>query len=337
MGTLKSTHPDYYPVQVLNEVLSGSFTSRLFSSVRTAKGLAYSVGGGVGSNYTRVAPFSMSTSTKTATTAETIETLIAEAKRIIAEPPTAEEIDRAKQSILNSFIFNSATTEQVLGQQVTYEYYGVPTDWLERYRAGIEKVTPADTARVAKQYIKPDQLRDSRRRSHRGPRQAAEHVRRGEDARHLHSGAAVGQPWRLLRSATPGAEDAGRALVEQGRRRHGRRGGGRWRQGVSRGVDRGVPRRRRARSNCSRRLLVAPPDRVRQEMVTPMGAMTMTIAGATRHGAGRPAGVAAVARGAARPDAEADPAVADFPAAASRPGRASRRSRPARARSARRR
>ena len=89
MGTLKSTHPDYYPVQVLNEVLSGSFTSRLFSSVRTAKGLAYSVGGGVGSSYTRVAPFSMSTSTKTSTTAETIETLVAEAKRIIAEPPTA--------------------------------------------------------------------------------------------------------------------------------------------------------------------------------------------------------------------------------------------------------
>ena len=75
------------------------------------------------------------------TTAETIETLVTEAKRIIAEPPTAEEIARAKQSILNSFIFNSATTEQVLGQQVTYEYYGLPTDWLERYRAGIEKVT----------------------------------------------------------------------------------------------------------------------------------------------------------------------------------------------------
>ena len=46
----------------------------------------------------------------------------------------------------------------MLGQQVTYEYYGLPTDWLERYRAGIEKVTPADTARVARQYIKPDQF-----------------------------------------------------------------------------------------------------------------------------------------------------------------------------------
>ena len=116
------------------------------------------MGGAVGSHYTRVAPFAMTTSTKTATTAETIETLIAEAKRIIAEPPTEDELVRAKQSILNSFIFNSATTEQVLGQQVTYEYYGLPADWLERYRAGIEKVTAADTARVARQYIKPEQF-----------------------------------------------------------------------------------------------------------------------------------------------------------------------------------
>ena len=53
-GTLLSTHPDYYPVQILNEVLSGSFTSRLFSTVRTEKGLAYSVGGSVGSQFTSV-------------------------------------------------------------------------------------------------------------------------------------------------------------------------------------------------------------------------------------------------------------------------------------------
>ena len=157
-GTLRSTHPDYYPVQILNEVLSGSFTSRLFSTVRTEKGLAYSVGGSVGSQFTRVAPFAMVTNTKTSTTAEAIETLVAEARRIIAEPPTSQEITRAKQSILNSFIFNSATTQQVLGQQLTYEYYDVPRDWLARYRAGIEKVTEAEVAAVAKKYIEPDRF-----------------------------------------------------------------------------------------------------------------------------------------------------------------------------------
>ena len=40
--------PDFYAVEVLNEVLSGGFTSRLFSNVRTTKGLAYNVGGSIG-------------------------------------------------------------------------------------------------------------------------------------------------------------------------------------------------------------------------------------------------------------------------------------------------
>lgn len=157
-GSLLSTHPDYYPVQILNEVLSGGFTSRLFSTVRTEKGLAYSVGGSVGSHFTRVAPVSLVTSTKTSTTVEAIETLVSEARRIISEPPTDEEITRAKQSILNSFIFNSATTQQVLGQQLTYEYYGVGADWLERYRAGIEAVTREQVAAVAERYMHPDRF-----------------------------------------------------------------------------------------------------------------------------------------------------------------------------------
>jgi zinc protease len=157
-GSLVSTHPDYYPVQILNEVLSGGFTSRLFSRVRTEKGLAYSVGGSVGSQFTRVAPVSLATSTKTSTTVEAIETLVSEARRIISEPPTDTEIARARQSILNSFIFNSATTQQVLGQQLTYEYHGVPADWLERYRAGIEAVTREDVAAVAERYIHPDRF-----------------------------------------------------------------------------------------------------------------------------------------------------------------------------------
>ena len=289
MGTLKSTHPDYYPVQVLNEVLSGSFTSRLFSSVRTAKGLAYSVGGGVGSGYTRVAPFSMSTSTKTATTAETIETLVAESKRIIAEPPTADELRLAKQSILNSFIFNSATTEQVLGQQVTYEYYGLPADWLERYRAGIEKVTPADTARVARQYIKPDQFailvvgptegRDK-------PLSTFGAVKTLDISIPEPPSATSAAP---AAAATPAAEDAGRALVSKA---VDAMGGAAVVDGVKAYREETTVAASTPQGDIELQstMLVAPPDRLRQELVTPMGAMTMTIAGASGTVQGGPQG-----------------------------------------------
>ena len=298
MGSLKSTHPDYYPVAVLNEVLSGGFTSRLFGTVRTKKGLAYSVGGAVGSGYTRIAPFSMSTSTKTSTTAETIETLVAEAKRIITEPPTEEEITRAKQSILNSFVCNSATTEQVLGQQVTYEYYGLPSDWLERYRTGIEKVTIADTARVAKQYIKPDQFTilvvgpsDGRDKplSTFGtvktlditiPEPAAAAAPTATPAPGAGAGAGAAPPAAGAAKNDAAASDAARALIDKA---VATLGGAAVIDGVKayREESSVVIVAPQGEIELQSTMLVAPPDKLRQEMITPGGPMTVTISAST--------------------------------------------------------
>lgn len=158
-GELLRTHPDYFPVVVLNEVLSGGFTSRLFGKIRTELGLAYSVGGAVGSGWTRVTPFQMMMSTRTDATVKAIEAMIAEAKALAStKPATEDELNRAKSSILNSFVFNSDSPAEVLGQQLAFEYYGQPLDWLDRYRAAIEKVTAADVARVAQKYIHTDRL-----------------------------------------------------------------------------------------------------------------------------------------------------------------------------------
>jgi zinc protease len=157
---VRLTNPaDYYAVEVLNEVLSGGFTSRLFSSVRTAKGLAYSVSGSVGSHWVRVGPFRMTSSTKVETTAATVDAMITEIKDLEASrPPTDAEVQLAKSGILNSFVFNSDSKAEVLQQQMTFEYYGAPADWLDRYRAAIDKVTTAQVAAAGKKYLHPDKF-----------------------------------------------------------------------------------------------------------------------------------------------------------------------------------
>jgi zinc protease len=158
-GELLRTHPDYAPVTVMNEVLAGGFTSRLFGKIRTELGLAYSVFGSVNSNWTRVAPFQMQMSNRADATVRAIEALINEAKLLATtKPATDAELKLAKDAILNSFVFNNDTAEEVLGQQLAFEYYGQPLDWLDRYRAAVEKVTAADVARVAAKYIHPDRF-----------------------------------------------------------------------------------------------------------------------------------------------------------------------------------
>ncbi len=155
---IETRNPDYFAVQVMNEVLGGGFSSRMFSNVRSKQGLAYSVYGSLGADYTHPGLLRAGLQTKLANTTKAIAAVKAEVTGIIEKPATQEELQRAKDSILNSFIFNYDSKGKTLAQQMSYAYYGLPEDFLEQYRANIEKVTTADVARVAKKYVQPDQL-----------------------------------------------------------------------------------------------------------------------------------------------------------------------------------
>jgi zinc protease len=157
LGAVKSD-PDFYALEVLDDVLSGSFASRLVNDVRTGKGLAYEVDGRIGSGWDHPGLATLSLSTKTRTTAAGIAALLDEARGLTARPPTDEEVARAKQSILASFIFHSDSRAKVLDQQLVLELFGYPADWLQRYRAGIEAVTVAAVRQAAGRHLHPDQF-----------------------------------------------------------------------------------------------------------------------------------------------------------------------------------
>ena len=155
---LERNNPDYFAVEVMNEVLGGGFSSRLFKAIRTEKGLAYSVGGGIGASFDHPGVFNIGMGTKSSSTVDAIEALRTELGRMLTSPATAEEVKEAKDSILNRFIFNFDSKSKVLGERMLYEFYHYPADFLEKYRAGIDKTTPADVDRVAHKYIHPEQF-----------------------------------------------------------------------------------------------------------------------------------------------------------------------------------
>ena len=74
------------------------------------------------------------------------------------QPITDEEIKHAKDAILNAFIFRLDSPDKVLAERTTYEFYGYPADWLDKYPVEIQKVTAADVNRVAAKYLHRDQL-----------------------------------------------------------------------------------------------------------------------------------------------------------------------------------
>jgi zinc protease len=157
LGTTRD-NPDYYAITVLNEAFGGGFASRLTRHIRTEKGLAYAVGGGIGTAFDHPGILRLVVGTKSQSTVEAIQALYDEIDGLSKNPISDDEIKQAKDSILNGFVFNFDSPDKVLREQMAYEFYGYPANFLEQYRDRIEKVTKADVQRVAAKYLHKEQL-----------------------------------------------------------------------------------------------------------------------------------------------------------------------------------
>ncbi|HLJ75461.1 MAG TPA: pitrilysin family protein [Thermoanaerobaculia bacterium] len=156
--TLLRRDPDFYAVTVMNEILSGGFSGRLMNDIRSKAGLAYGVGGGLGAGWDRPTLFNAFMATKSQSAEQSIDLLKQEIADLQTKPFTAEELNHAKDSILNAFVFSMDSPAKILNQQQLLAFYGYPSDWFQKYQKGIEAVTAADVERVAKKYVHPEQL-----------------------------------------------------------------------------------------------------------------------------------------------------------------------------------
>ena len=150
-------NPDYPALDVMNDILNG-FGGRLFNELRSRKGLAYSVYGIWNPRFDYPGTFVAGGQTRTETTVQFIKSLETEIKRLQTQTVTTKELNRAKDSTLNSFVFNFQDPSQTLSRLMRYEYYGYPADFLFRYQKAINSTTVADVKRVAGKYLKPENL-----------------------------------------------------------------------------------------------------------------------------------------------------------------------------------
>jgi zinc protease len=157
LGTTRN-NPDYYAIAVFNEAFGGGFSSRLFNDIRTKRGLAYEVGGGIGTNFGHPGIERFVAGTKSQSTIESIAALDEDIDDLSKKPITEDEIKQAKDAILNAFIFRLDSPDKVLAERMAYEFYGYPADWLDKYPAEIQKITAPEVNRVAAKYVHRDQL-----------------------------------------------------------------------------------------------------------------------------------------------------------------------------------
>ena len=150
--------PDYFALEVMDNILGDSSSSRLFSKVRTDLALAYDVRSSWAPGFDHPGLFVAGGSTKSRSTVQFLEAVRREVAQMTAAEVSAEELQRAKDNILKGFAFEFDAVGKIVTRLMMYEYFGYPADFLQRFQENIAKVTREDVLRVAKAHLKPERL-----------------------------------------------------------------------------------------------------------------------------------------------------------------------------------
>jgi len=89
---------------------------------------------------------------------KTIKSILAEIERITQEEVLKEELELAKDAIVNSFVFRYNSPHAIVTQKMSLVYNGYPADYLETYAEKIARVSKADVLAAAQKYLHPDRM-----------------------------------------------------------------------------------------------------------------------------------------------------------------------------------
>ena len=155
--SLPVSDPDRYAAYLLNSILGGGMSSRLFQAIREERGLAYSI-------YSELNPFRDTGSLAVyagcaiANLREVLTLTLAEFTRLKSEPVTAEELDRARNQTKGNMVLGLESSSSRMSSLARQQMYWGKFFSIDEITAEIDRVTAADLQRVARQLLQPESL-----------------------------------------------------------------------------------------------------------------------------------------------------------------------------------
>jgi predicted Zn-dependent peptidase len=150
-------HEDRYASYVLNTLLGGSMSSRLFQNVREKRGLAYAVFSGL-SAYRDAGSFTIYAGCSNDAVGEVVDLVVEELRGMKQTPVPAPELQRSKDHLKGSLMLSLENTASRMSHLARQEIYFDRQFGLDETLQGIDAVTPDDVQRVAADLFKTDSL-----------------------------------------------------------------------------------------------------------------------------------------------------------------------------------
>lgn len=151
------SHPDYLASRVLNYILGGGSSSRLFMNLREDKGYTYGAYSSIGSDKL-VTTFRASASVKQTATDSAIHEMIYEIRNLRDNGITAKELEDAKANLSGSFGRSLESPSTIASFAINMERYNLSADFYATYLQRLNALTIEDINAAAKKYLKPDNM-----------------------------------------------------------------------------------------------------------------------------------------------------------------------------------
>jgi predicted Zn-dependent peptidase len=149
--------PERYAAYLLNSILGGGMSSRLFQAIREDRGLAYSI-------YSELNPFrdtgslAVYAGCSPENTREVLDLTLAEFARIKREPVTEEELDRARNQTKGNMVLGLESSSSRMSSLARQQMYWGKFFSLDEITAEIDRVTIDDLQQLANRLLQSDQL-----------------------------------------------------------------------------------------------------------------------------------------------------------------------------------
>ena len=147
-------NPDYDVLQLMNAVVGGGPTGRLFTHLREEKGYTYGAYSGLAAGRFK-GTWNASTDVRSDVTEPALTDLMDELRQIRDVTVPAKELQDKKRSLVASFALSLESPQQVLNYYVTRWIYKLPVDYWDKYPERVMNVTAAQVQAAAKKYLDP--------------------------------------------------------------------------------------------------------------------------------------------------------------------------------------
>jgi len=154
---LPLAHKDRFAAAVLNNMLGGGMSSRLFQNIREKQGLAYAVFSEL-TPYSDAGMFTVYAGTAKETVGQVIDLTIAEFRAMKESPVTAEELLRAKNHLKGSLMLSLESTSSRMSNLARQELYFGRFYSLDEILASIDTVTRDQVQSLAHDFFRPEQI-----------------------------------------------------------------------------------------------------------------------------------------------------------------------------------